>query len=62
MTGRGFHCGEHQQLIAYIKGGKPEKASRLWRDSHWSFKAYEKFIRRFYMDSEALSASHLAWR
>ncbi len=48
-----INCGEHQQLIEYVKGGNPEKAFRLWRDSHWSFKAYETFIRRFYADSEA---------
>ncbi len=57
-----INCGEHQQLIEYVKGGNSEKASRLWRDSHWSFKAYETFIRRFYADSEAHIASHLAWR
>ena len=57
-----INCGEHQKLIAFIKDGKPEQASRLWRDSHWSFKAYEKFIRRFYADSEETITSHLAWR
>ena len=57
-----INCGEHQKLIAFIKNGQPEQASRLWRDSHWSFKAYEKFIRRFYADSEETITSHLAWR
>jgi DNA-binding GntR family transcriptional regulator len=57
-----INCSEHEKLIAYIKEGKPENASHLWRDSHWSFKAYEKFIRRFYADSEENIASHLAWR
>jgi DNA-binding GntR family transcriptional regulator len=57
-----INCGEHQKLIEFIKSGKPQKAITLWRDSHWSFKAYEKFIRRFYGDSEAHIASHLAWR
>ena len=57
-----INCGEHQKLIEYIKDGKPENASQFWRDSHWSFKAYEKFIRRFYADSEEKIASHLAWR
>ena len=57
-----INCSEHQKLIEYIREGKPENASQLWRDSHWSFKAYEKFIRRFYADSEENIASHLAWR
>jgi DNA-binding GntR family transcriptional regulator len=57
-----INCGEHQKLIEYIKDGKPEKASRLWRYSQWSLNGYEKFIRRFYADSEAHIASHLAWR
>ncbi len=57
-----INCGEHQKLIALIRDGQPEQASRLWRDSHWSFKAYEKFIRRFYADSEETITSHLAWR
>jgi DNA-binding GntR family transcriptional regulator len=57
-----INCNEHQKLIEYLKEGKPGKAARLWRDSHWSFKAYEKFIRRFYADSEENIASHLAWR
>lgn len=57
-----INCGEHQKLIDFIKAGKPAQAVKLWRDSHWSFKAYEKFIRRFYVDSEEHIASHLAWR
>ncbi|MBW2593891.1 MAG: GntR family transcriptional regulator [Deltaproteobacteria bacterium] len=43
-----INCDEHEQLIQYIEAGERAKAVRLWRDSHWSFKAHEKFIREFY--------------
>ncbi len=56
-----INCGEHQQLIGYIRQGKPIEAATLWRDSHWSFDAYEKFIRRFYADSEERIDRHLVW-
>ena len=43
-----INCDEHAQLIQYIQAGDRVKAVRLWRDSHWSFTAHEKFIREFY--------------
>lgn len=43
-----INCDEHDQLIQFIKDGKPNEAARLWRDSHWSFTAHERFIREFY--------------
>lgn len=43
-----INCEEHDQLIQFIKNGKKEKASRLWRDAHWSFSCHEQFIRKFY--------------
>jgi len=43
-----INCDEHDQLIHYIEAGERAKAVRLWRDSHWSFTAHEKFIREFY--------------
>jgi DNA-binding GntR family transcriptional regulator len=57
-----INCGEHRQLIDFVREGKPQEAASLWRHSHWSFDAYEKFIRRFYADAEEHIASHLAWR
>jgi len=43
-----INCDEHDQLIAFIQEGKREEAARLWRESHWSFKAHEQYIREFY--------------
>ena len=43
-----INCDEHDQLVQYIKNGKRQKAVRLWQDSHWSFKAHERYIREFY--------------
>ena len=43
-----INCDEHDQLIQFIKDGKPKEAARLWRDNHWSFTAHERFIREFY--------------
>jgi len=43
-----INCDEHDQLIQYIEMDAREKAVRLWRNSHWSFAAHEKFIREFY--------------
>jgi len=43
-----INCDEHDQLIQFIKDGKPKEAARLWRDSHWSFTAHERYIREFY--------------
>lgn len=57
-----LNCGEHQKLIDFIKNGEREKAAKFWRESHWSFETYEKFIRRFYFGSEEKIESELAWR
>lgn len=43
-----INCDEHDQLIRFIEEGKREEAARLWRESHWSFKAHEQYIREFY--------------
>lgn len=43
-----INCDEHAQFIQYIKDGQPQKAARLWKDSHWSYTAHEKFIQAFY--------------
>lgn len=47
-----INCDEHDQLIHYIEANERVKAVRLWRDSHWSFTAHEKFIREFYSQGE----------
>ncbi|MBT4512468.1 MAG: GntR family transcriptional regulator [Chloroflexi bacterium] len=52
---------EHDQLVEHIEKGEREQAARLMRDSHWSFEAYETFIRRFYADSDERIESELAW-
>ncbi|MBL0713860.1 MAG: GntR family transcriptional regulator [Desulfosarcina sp.] len=57
-----INCQEHRQFIEYIRQGQRDRAAMLMRDSHWSFAAYEKFIRRFYFGSEARIESELAWR
>ena len=57
-----INCREHAQFIEYIEQGDRSGAAALMRDSHWSFKAYEKFIRKFYFGSDERIASELAWR
>jgi len=56
------NCREHEMFMEYIDRGDCDKAVSLWRNSHWSFEAYEKFIRRFYLGSEERIESELAWR
>jgi DNA-binding GntR family transcriptional regulator len=57
-----INCSEHQQLIEIIINGELQKVTALWRDSHWSFEAYEKFIRRFYFGSNKRIEAGLAWK
>ena len=57
-----INCREHAQFIEMIEKRDRNGAVKLMRDSHWSFEAYEKFIRRFYFGSEDRIASELAWR
>ena len=57
-----INCREHEMFMEYIEKGHCNKAVSLWRDSHWSFEAYEKFIRRFYLGSADRIESELAWR
>lgn len=47
-----INCAEHDQLIQCIKNGRREKAVMLWRDSHWSFQAHERYIREFYSQGD----------
>ncbi len=56
------NCREHEMFMEYIEKGDCDKAVSLWRNSHWSFEAYEKFIRCFYLGSEERIESELAWR
>ena len=56
-----INCEEHAQFIEFIEKGDPQRAAALMRDFHWSFEAYEKFIRRFYFGSEKRIESELAW-
>lgn len=57
-----INCQEHSKLIEHINKGERSQAASLMQDSHWSFKAYEKFIRQFYFGSEERIESELAWR
>jgi len=57
-----INCDEHRQLINIIVNGEPHKVTPLWRESHWSFEAYEKFIRRFYFGAEDRIEAGLAWQ
>jgi len=57
-----MNCREHRLLISHIVNKKPTEAVDLWYNSHWSFKAYEKFIREFYADSDKKIAIHLNWK
>lgn len=57
-----INCSEHQKLIDHITKGERKKAATLWRERHWSFDAYEKFIRRFYFGSEKRIEAGLAWQ
>ena len=43
-----INCDEHDQLVEFIRDGQPQKAARLWKDKHWSFRAHETFIQEFY--------------
>ncbi len=47
-----INCNEHEQLIEYIKQGDQHNAVILWKDSHWSFKAHESYIRDFYSQGD----------
>ncbi len=47
-----INCDEHEQFIQYIKAGDRKSAVTLWRDSHWSFKAHESYIRNFYSQGD----------
>ena len=57
-----INCQEHSQFVEHIEKGERNQAASLMQDSHWSFKAYEKFIRQFYFGSDERIESELAWR
>jgi DNA-binding GntR family transcriptional regulator len=57
-----INCQEHNRFIEHIRKGERDPAVKLMRDSHWSFAAYEKFIRRFYFGSAERIESELNWR
>ncbi len=56
-----INCREHSRFIEHIEKGERNQAATLMQDSHWSFKAYEKFIRQFYFGSDERIESELAW-
>jgi DNA-binding GntR family transcriptional regulator len=57
-----INCDEHDRFIEHIEKGEREQATALMKNSHWSFEAYEKFIRRFYFGSKERIEAELAWR
>lgn len=44
---------EHENLLALLKEGKYEEASRFIRDVHWSFEVQKKFILQYYPQAAA---------
>jgi DNA-binding GntR family transcriptional regulator len=42
------NCGEHDQLISYLKDGDGRRAASVLQDTHWSFEAQKDFILSFY--------------
>ena len=42
------NCGDHDDFIGAVERGDREGAVSVWRDVHWSFTAYESYIRQFY--------------
>ncbi|MDJ0781660.1 MAG: GntR family transcriptional regulator [Desulfosarcinaceae bacterium] len=57
-----INCDEHDRFIAHIEQGERDQATDLMKNSHWSFAAYEKFIRQFYFGSKERIEAELAWR
>ncbi|MBW2369202.1 MAG: GntR family transcriptional regulator [Deltaproteobacteria bacterium] len=57
-----INCKEHDQFIKLIKKGKRDEVAKLWKDSHWSYKVHEKFIRRFYFDASERIENELSRR
>lgn len=57
-----INCDEHDRFIEHLEKGERDQATDLMKNSHWSFEAYEKFIRRFYFGSEERIEAELAWR
>jgi DNA-binding GntR family transcriptional regulator len=57
-----LNCQEHSKFIEHIENGECQLAADVMRESHWSFEAYEKFIRRFYFGSDDRIESELSWR
>lgn len=41
-------CAEHEAIVDEIRRGRVEDAARLLRDVHWSYRAQEPFIVRYY--------------
>ncbi len=46
------NCGEHKQVIDFLKSGNGEGAARILKDIHWSFEYQKKFIYQFYEELE----------
>lgn len=44
-----INCGEHQEIVDFLKTGDFVGAAGVMRDAHWSFRKHEKFIRQFYL-------------
>ena len=57
-----INCDEHDRFIEHIEKGERDQATDLMKNSHWSFAAYENFIRRFYFGSDERIEAELAWR
>jgi DNA-binding GntR family transcriptional regulator len=57
-----INCDEHDRFIDHIEEGERDRATDLMKNSHWSFEAYDNFIRRFYFGADERIEAELAWR
>lgn len=42
------NCDDHAHFVKAIEKGDADGAAGLWKDVHWSFDVYERFIREFH--------------
>jgi DNA-binding GntR family transcriptional regulator len=54
------NCDDHDRLIEAFEKGERDAAVTVWRDTHWSFKVQEQYIRRFYFPAAADDAAGAA--
>ncbi len=45
--------GEHQEIVDFLAAGDPQSAALFLGGVHWSYAVQEKYIRKYYGDSQA---------